>query len=216
VQLRLYSYEHSVYSWIARLALAEKGISYELFEVDPFDANPAQELLSINPLNRVPALSHGRFELYETASITRYIDEAFNGSVLQPQLPGQRAKQNQIIGVLDSDAYWPFVRQVFVHSVYNPMFSEPISPEELKAGLNRSEPVLAALEALVEGQQFLAGKEFSLADIHAFPMLAYLQAGEEGRELTNGFGKLSSWYDTLCDRPTVCSTCPNFLVDKVL
>lgn len=209
MKLQLYSYEHSVYSWIARLALAEKNLAYELIEVDPFQESPPLEFLKINPLCRVPALSDGKFSLYETASITRYIDEAFPGAVLQPRSAEARALQNQVIAILDNDGYWPLVRQVFVHSFYNPLFSETVDVRELDEGLIKSEHVLSALEGLIRGEQYIAGNEFSLADIHAFPMLAYFAASNEGSALLVKFKKLSVWYRAQLKRATIHKTCPD-------
>ncbi len=213
--LRLYSYGHSVYSWIARLALAEKNLPYELIEVDPFEENPPAEFLKINPLCRVPALCDGEFCFYETASITRYIDEAFSGAVLQPQSAEARALQNQVIAILDNDGYWPLVRQVFVHSFYNSLFFEAVDEQELEEGLNKSERVLSVLENLIRGEQHIVGNEFSLADIHTFPMLAYLAASSEGSSLLAKFKKLSLWYEAQLKRTTIHETCPDLPLLKV-
>ena len=211
MSLKLYNYRHSVYSWIARLALAEKGLVYDLIEIDPFEDNPADEFLEINPLCRVPALIHNGFQLFETAAMTRYLDEAFSGPTLQPQSGQSKARQNQIIAVIDYDAYWPLVRQVFVQTFYNPLVSEPTDESEQTKGLQRSTEVLSVLEGLASGGKFLVGKEFSLADIHLFPMIAYFSASEEGREALAKFEKLFAWFNHQKRRPSFRMTCPEFL-----
>jgi glutathione S-transferase len=78
----LYGYKLSVYAWVARFALHEKGIEYNWIEIDPFadDVDPAY--LEKHPFCRVPTLVDGDFTLYETAAITRYLDAAFNGPVI--------------------------------------------------------------------------------------------------------------------------------------
>ena len=69
--VELHGYQYSVYSWIARLALHEKGVMYSWVEVNPFAENVAASYLATHPFKRVPALVHGGFEVYETSAITR-------------------------------------------------------------------------------------------------------------------------------------------------
>src|SRR5919197_352109 len=97
----LYGLSRSVYTRIARLALEEKGVRYTLEEVEIFDAaGPPAEHLARHPFGRIPALAHDGFMLYETAAITRYVDETFAGTSLQPQAPQARARMNQVVGIV--------------------------------------------------------------------------------------------------------------------
>ena len=38
----------------------------------------------LHPFGRMPAFEHDGFRLFETAAISRYVDEAFAGPALQP------------------------------------------------------------------------------------------------------------------------------------
>jgi len=120
----LYGYKYSVYAWIARFTLHEKGINYNWIEVNPFSGNVDPAYLRKHPFCRVPTLVHGNFVLYETGAITRYVDEAFEGPKLQPDGLKERARANQVMSIVDSYTYWPFVRQVFVHGVMGPRPAE--------------------------------------------------------------------------------------------
>ena len=89
----LYGAAYSVYSRIARLALLEKGVEHRFVEVDifkPINVPPSYQRLQ--PFGKIPALSHGEFELYEASAITRYVDEAFSGPALQPSTPSGRGR----------------------------------------------------------------------------------------------------------------------------
>ncbi len=110
--LVLHGFRYSVYVRIARIALAEKGLTYELVEIDPFASDVSSEYLTLHPFQRVPTLVDGDFVLYETEAITRYIDEGFPGPALQPAEPRRRARMAQIISIIDSYGYMPMVRQV--------------------------------------------------------------------------------------------------------
>ncbi|MEM7178984.1 MAG: glutathione S-transferase family protein, partial [Pseudomonadota bacterium] len=144
----LHGYRISVFSWVARWALAEKGVAYRWVEVNPFAEDVPADYLALNPFCRVPTLVDGDFTLFETGAITEYVDEAFDGPPLMPATPVERARVRQIVALVAGDAYWPLVRQVFVHGSRRAAPDEAPDPAELQAGLQRSRTVLAALERL--------------------------------------------------------------------
>src|SRR6185312_4038374 len=98
----LHGYRHSVYLRIVRLALAEKGTSYERIEVNPFAPDLPKAYLELHPFGKVPALVHVGFAVYETAAIVRYVDRAFPGPALQPADPRALARMDQIMAVVDA------------------------------------------------------------------------------------------------------------------
>jgi glutathione S-transferase len=204
----LHGYQSSVYSWIARLALEEKGVEYDWAEINPFAADAPESYLALHPFKRVPALQHDSFHLYETSAITRYIDEAFPGPRLQPGDPHDRARCNQIISIVDSYAYWPLVRQVFSHRVFRPRLGLPADDEEAKKGIDAVPKVLAALEQLAAGSAHLCGNQLTLADIHLAPMIGYFAMAAEGSALLRDQPKLSAWWVTVSARSAFRETTP--------
>src|SRR5262245_47291063 len=192
--VELHGYQYSVYSWIARLGLHEKGVAYSWVEVDPFAEKVPASYLATHPFKRVPALVHGEFVVYETGAITRYVDEAFEGPKLQRTDPRERARCNQIISIVDSYAYWPLVRQVFSHSVFRPLMRRPVDDKEIRRGLDAAARVFAALEKLAGEGQYLCGSDLSLADIHLAPMIGYFVLASEGRRLFEKHLRLRNWW----------------------
>ena len=93
--LVLHGFRYSVYVRVARIALAEKALAYEHVEIDPFAPDMPTKYLDLHPFGRVPTLVDGDFVLYDTGAITRYIDEAFPGPMLQPTEPRRRARMVQ-------------------------------------------------------------------------------------------------------------------------
>ena len=68
----LYGADYSVYTRIARLALAEKGVGYRFEPVDIFaPGGPPAAYRARHPFARIPAFAHGEVALYEAAAITR-------------------------------------------------------------------------------------------------------------------------------------------------
>lgn len=204
----LHGYRPSVYVRVARLALAEKGVAYDQVEVNPFAAAPPADYLALQPFNRVPALVHDGFVVYETGAITRYVDRAFAGPPLQPAAPRALARMDQIIGIVDSYAYWPLVRQVYVQAVALPRRGETGDAAEIASGLAAAAKVLAAIEQLADGTPFLVGPALSLADLHLLPMVAYFCEAPEGAALLARHPRLKSWFARMTARPSFAATEP--------
>lgn len=203
----LFGLERSVYTRIARLALEEKGVPYSLREVEIFGHGGVPgDHLERHPFGRIPVLQHGSFVLYETSAISRYVDDAFQGAPLQLSGIEQRARMNQVIGILDSYAYRPMVWGVFVQRVSVPL--EGGLPDEslIATSLEAACTSLAALEALMGGAGFLAGESVSLADLHAFPMLRYFCLAPEGLAALERHEHLHRWYRAMLARPSVANT----------
>jgi glutathione S-transferase len=59
MSLVLHGFRYSVYVRIARIALAEKGLTYENVEIDPFATDVPIEYLTLHPFKRVPVLVDG-------------------------------------------------------------------------------------------------------------------------------------------------------------
>jgi glutathione S-transferase len=208
MSLVLHGYHYSVYLRSVRLALAEKGVTYERVEVNPFSPDVPAAYLALHPFGRVPTLVHDGFVLYETGAISRYIDRAFPGPKLQPEEARALARMDQIIGVVDSYGYWPLVRQVFSHRVFRAAIGQPADEAEVARGLAGSAKVLAALEALASPQDFLVGPDVSLADLHLGAMIAYFTAAPEGAILLDRHPRLAGWWRRLQARPSLPSTAP--------
>ncbi len=142
----LFGAAYSVYVRIVRLTLEEKGVPYRLVEVDVFAKDgPTADYLERQPFGHIPAFEHDGFRLFETAAITRYIDEAFDGPTLMPQDAKMRARVNQITGLLDSYAYRAMVWDVFVERVDLPQEGGVSDEEKIAAGLRTAEICLSTL-----------------------------------------------------------------------
>ncbi len=206
--LILHGYRYSVYVRIARLVVAEKGVAHERVEVNPFAGDIPAAYLALHPFGRVPALVHDGFGLYETGAITRYVDRTFPGPALQPADTRRLARMDQIMGVVDAYAYWPLVRQVFVHDVIHPHRNTAGDPAELENGLSAAAPVLDALEALAATDTWLTGPDLSLADLHLGAMIAYFAQSTRGAALLASRPRLAAWWRQLNRRPSLAATDP--------
>lgn len=197
----------SVYTRIARLALEEKNVSYELKEVDIFaDHGPPADYLVLNPFGTIPCLLYGDFCLYETSAITRYIDDMFPGTSLQPVETAARARMNQIIGVLDSYTYRPMVWDVYVQRAVIAASGAQADESLIADALPGLRLVLEQIDGWRGEQEFMAGSTISLADLHAYPMLRYFIETPEGEKMLDDFPRLQQWLQQMQRRPSVRAT----------
>ena len=203
----LFGAAYSVYVRAVRLALAEKGVAYQLIEVDVFAAGgPLPGYLDRHPFSRIPAFEHDGFRLYESGAISRYVDEAFAGPPLQPDDPRVRARMNQVLSVLDSYVYRTLVWDIFVERVRAPATGRPPDEARIAAALPKAETCLQALHALMGDGPWLAGGMLTLADLHAWPMFACFRRAEEGRSLLARHPALGRWWQSMAERDSIAAT----------
>lgn len=207
--LTLYGFKYSVYVRIAQLALAEKQLSADYVEVNPFGPLP-DGYLERHPFGRVPALDHDGFRLFETSAMTRYIDEAFPGPNLQPQTAKARARMTQIISIVDNYLYWPLVRQVFSHAVFRPSLGEPSDPQQIAEGMAAAPRILGALEKIAAEGAVLTATP-NLAAIHLAPMLDYFLMAPGAAALLGETPTLDRWWQEFSTKPNLSATRPRQL-----
>lgn len=206
-KVTLHGYRFSVYHRIARVILAEKGVVCAIVDVNPFADVPG-EYLGLHPFGRVPALSHGGFSLYETSAIGRYIDTAFSGPSLTPTDARAAGRMAQVIAIIDNYGYWPMVRQVFSHRVFQPLMGETASEAEIELGLAASAKALRALEVIAAEGLVLNAAGPTLADCHLGPMIDYFTAAEEGAQMLGAHPALSAWWERFRVRGSMAATDP--------
>lgn len=203
----LFGADYSVYVRIVRLALEEKGVPYDLEEVDIFaEGGPPANYRDRHPFGKIPAFEHEGFRLYEAGAITRYVDQAFPGPSLMPVSPRDRARVNQIISFLDSYAYRTWVWDIFVERVSLPDEGGRTDEAKIAAALPRAETCLTAIAALTSGNPYFVGPGPSLADLHAAPMIAYLRVAPEGLALLEEQPRWTTWWQAMNARPSMTAT----------
>jgi glutathione S-transferase len=204
----LRGYRYSVYNRIARVALHEKGVAYKTEEIDPFTDNVPADYLKRHPFGRVPVLSHGEFDLFETSAITGYVDAAFDGPKLIPTSAKALARVTQVVSIVDSYGYQPMIRQVFAHRVFRPAIAEVADEAEITAGINASHAVLGALNNIAKEGRVLDGQSFTVADCHLAPMVAYFLQAREGANAFEAHTELADWWATVSQRKSLIATEP--------
>ena len=97
--MNLYSGTTCPFSHRCRIVLYEKGMDFQVIDVDLF--NKPEDIAVINPYNRVPVLVERDLILYEPNIINEYIDERFPHPQLMPGDPVMRAKARQLLSGME-------------------------------------------------------------------------------------------------------------------
>ena len=88
-EITLFSARACPFAHRTRLVLAEKGLDFELVEID-LQNKPAW-FGTVSSYGKVPALQHGQERVVESAIVNEYLDEVFPEPALLPKDPGKRA-----------------------------------------------------------------------------------------------------------------------------
>lgn len=205
----VYGPGYSTFTRSVRLGLEEKDVPYDLNEVDLLsEAHKSADHLARNPFGKVPAFSHNGFMLYETGAILRYIDDAFEGIPLQPSDVKQRARMNQIMGIVDSYAYPCFITNIFIPRVVVPMTGGTTDESAVAEQMPMARTCVETLEKLVGSNQYAAGDTLSMADLLLIPVHDYFAQTPEGKETLASASNLARWWSSVSTRPSLEKTKP--------
>jgi glutathione S-transferase len=185
MSLVLYDAPRCPYCARVRIFLAEKGVEFEVVDVDLSD-RPAW-IYDKNPTGRVPVIEEdeGR-PLPESAVIMEFLEERYPDPPLLPSDPADRAAVRLLV-FRDDDLTDPY---------YALRRGEDGAAEQFDAVLRRFEAMLAE-------KPYLGGAEYGLADIALVPW--FLRARDMlGVEL-DAFPALVDWLARLEQRPAIAA-----------
>lgn len=195
-----------VYSWSTpnghkvHIALEELGLDYRIHPVnigkgDQFGA----EFLRISPNNKIPAMVDHEgpggesFSLFESGAILIYLAEK-SGRLL-PIEPRRRYRTIEWL-MFQMGNLGPMLGQAHHFRQYAP---EPID-YAINRYTNETARLYRVLDKRLGEEEFLAGSEYTIADIAAFPWIRpYERQGQDLAEHPN----FKRWFDTIANRPAV-------------
>jgi glutathione S-transferase len=204
----------SPYGRAALIALEEKAVPYRLLPLGP-GAAKQQPYLALHPFGRVPVLDHDGFVLYETQAILRYVDRSFPGTPLSPPSPYALARMDQLLNICDWYLMQGVNNVIGFQRIVAPRFLGR-TPDEtaIAEAMPRARLVLGELERLLGEEAYLAGNQFSLADILCGAHIAFLARTPEWEMLGSEFQTLAAWLERLRARDSFIATTEERLVDR--
>ena len=149
---------------IARWALHEAGADYDQVLLDYGTTMKDDAYLAVNPMGKVPAIVHDGKTVTECAAICAYLADTFPDAGLAPN-DAERA---------DYYRWLFFAAGPLEAAVSNKAlgFEVPEGRERM-IGYGSYKHVLDALEAALSGRTYIAGDNFTAADVYVGSQLAW-------------------------------------------
>ncbi len=197
--------------------------------------------LAINPLGMVPAMVHKGRTIVQSSIMTEYLDDAFPEMPLMPQDPFFRARRRHWARRIDDEmhvphiaaisfivafgdqfrqrmdtpeklaAYFDNIRDVRYRETIRSWYQSDLRSDLLRESLQAYDAFIGEMDAALSETLWLAGDEYSLADIDVIPYiwrLSNLQLGALWANRPN----VTAWFDRIAARPAFREA----IIDKAL
>jgi len=188
-----------------RIFLAEKGLDVPKVPVDMGAMEHRNEAITrLNPLQRLPVLElDDGSVITESVAICRYFEELSP----EPALFGKGALGRARVEMWQRRVEFGLfgtVSAAFRH--LHPAMKEwevPQVPEWGEANKPKAQDFLRFLDGELAGRSFLAGDEFSIADITGFVAIQFMKPARI--DMPEGLAHVKRWYDTIAARPSAAA-----------
>jgi stringent starvation protein A len=158
----LYSGTTCPFSQRCRFVLFEKGMDFEIRDVDLF--NKPEDISIMNPYGQVPILVERDLILYESNIINEYIDERFPHPQLMPPDPVMRSRARLFL--------FNFERELFVHVQ---ALEKREAPKDAGKAMEKARQQirdrLTQLSPIFLKNKYMLGDDFSMLDVAIAPLL---------------------------------------------
>jgi glutathione S-transferase len=202
----VHSIPGSPYGRAVLIALEEKGARYTFRPVSPGGQRTPGHL-ALHPFGRVPVLEHGTFRLYETAAILRYLERVLPAPLLVPVNAQAAARVDQLMNINDWYLFQGPGNVIGFQRVVGPKLFG-LDPDEaaIQAVLPKAHVVFEEISRSLGTAPYLAGDDFTLADIMVATQMDFLSLTPEWEPLTAQRSNLREWLARVSARPSLRAT----------
>ena len=217
--LTVYEHNESVCCQKVRIVLSEKDIPHEVIMLS-FEKREQHtpEFEAINPKGKVPVIIHDGRVITESTIIIEYLDDAFPGPQLMPQDPYWRARRRLWARWIDDEMHIPHIATLSFNiamthllgykkevSAQGPRGEPPpfmfagIESKEMLHSLQAYQRFLTEMDGTLAENRWLAGPDFSLADIDVVPYVWRLK-NLNLSALWDYMPRIQDWLDRVSSR----------------
>lgn len=176
----------------------EEGLAYEHDNEigGAFGRNDTPEYLAMNPNGRVPVVIDGDFVMWESNSIVRYLARKRKSGFYPSDFRVRQTIERWMDWELSLCA--PRHVPVFIGLVRTK--PEDRNQATIDAAVQQWNAAMTILDAQLSDNDYVAGEQFTLADIPLAPIAhRWLELDIERPDAPN----IRRWYDTLAERPAM-------------
>uniref|UniRef100_A0A1J3IXJ8 glutathione transferase n=1 Tax=Noccaea caerulescens TaxID=107243 RepID=A0A1J3IXJ8_NOCCA len=184
------------------LCFMEKGIEFEIvhIDLDNLEQKKPEHLLR-QPFGQVPAIEDGDFKLFESRAIARYYATKYSdqGTNLLGKSLEHRAIVDQWADV-ETHYFNVLVHPIVMNLVIKPRLGEKCDfglVENLKVQLG---VVLDVYDNRLSSNRYLAGEEFTMADLTHMPAMGYLMKTDID-QMVKARKNMNRWWEEVTARP---------------
>ena len=182
-----------------RLIMAEKKMLFVLKEEEPW--NLSQNIKDINPSGELPILVFDGKVISGNYAITEYLEENNPQYKLLPEDVILRAEVRRIEEWFDIKFYNEVYKYIVAEKIIKRFqFKQAPNSKILKAGLNNLKFHMEYIDYLADCNEYLAGKELSLADLTVAAHLSILDY--LGDISWSEYPNAKEWYAKIKSRPS--------------
>ena len=199
-EVEIYSATVCPYAHRTRLTLLEKGVNFNLTEID-LEHKP-DWFAEVSPYGKVPVVKHGNDRVWESTIINEYLDEVFPQPQLMPTNPGQRAIARIWID---------FANTKFTPTFYKLLLSQ--EPEQQQEWAQELRQQLLFMEKEGIGKlsnrgPYWLGESLSLVDLAFYPWFERFPVLGHYRRFTlpADCARLMAWQSAMVNRASVRQT----------
>jgi glutathione S-transferase len=193
--MKIYGHPLSTCTRKVLMTLAETSTPYDFVLVDFAKGEHKKEPhVHRQPFGRVPALEDDGFAMFESRAMCRYLNEKAAGKLV-PADPKGRAKMEQWISVETSEFTPNAMKFVYQH-----IFHRPQEQAVLDAAGKGLDATCSIMDKQLAETPFLAGSEFSLADVCFMPYVEYVMA-TPAKEIVAKHRNVMAWWNKISERP---------------
>jgi len=190
-----------------RVVAAEKGLSYDLNPVVPFDLPEGFERL--NPLRRIPAFEHDGNVLADSSVICRYIEGTFPESSLVPADPYLAARVGWFEKYGDYELAQDVTFVVFRNRVVKALLGEASDEETIAEAMKTTIPKhFDYLNNELGDNDYFVGDSLTLADLSLATQLVNFEHGGEKLDAER-WPQLVQWFQRVTSRKSFADIVPD-------
>lgn len=182
--------------------LHEKNVPFKFSKIDfAKGEHKAPEFLAKQPFGQVPYLDDDGYIIYESRAIARYIAEKYadQGTSLIPKDLKAKGIFEQAASVEQSN-FDVYASAAVFENVFKPMFGLTPNKDTFDSLIANLEKRLDVYDQILAKQKYVAGDEFTLADLFHIPYGVLLPAA--GSNAIEARPNVARWFKDITDRPS--------------
>ncbi|XP_065880510.1 glutathione S-transferase F11-like [Euphorbia lathyris] len=183
--------------------LVEKDVNFQLISIDMSKGeHKMPDFLKLQPFGQVPAFQDDNISLFESRSICRYICDKYadkGNKALYGTNPLSKASIDQWIEA-EGQSFNPPSGALVFQLAFAPRMKIPQNEGLIKQNEAKLRKVLDIYEKRLGESRFLAGEDFSLADLSHLPNTQYLVAATDRGGLITSRKNVGRWWNEISSR----------------